>query len=116
MGGENDNPTEENDGGHAEVVEVIFDPARVNDPATFEEPHHYAEGITDVVVNGVGKHGSMTGYGYDQYHYADDYTSHHNTSEEDPATEENPGEQVDRHLPSVNGTGLTPRSVQSSHP
>jgi len=26
MGGENDNPTEENNIGHAEVVEVIFDP------------------------------------------------------------------------------------------
>ncbi len=26
MGGENENPTEENDGGHAEVVEVVFDP------------------------------------------------------------------------------------------
>jgi peptide-methionine (S)-S-oxide reductase len=26
MGGDNENPTEEDDGGHAEVVEVIFDP------------------------------------------------------------------------------------------
>ena len=31
---------------------VIFDPAKVNDPATFEDPHHYAEGFTDVIVNG----------------------------------------------------------------
>jgi peptide-methionine (S)-S-oxide reductase len=30
MGGENENPTEENDGGHAEVVEVVFDPARLS--------------------------------------------------------------------------------------
>jgi peptide-methionine (S)-S-oxide reductase len=30
MGGENDNPTEENNNGHAEVVEVIFDPVRLS--------------------------------------------------------------------------------------
>ena len=30
MGGTNDNPTEENDGGHAEVVEVVFDPQRLS--------------------------------------------------------------------------------------
>jgi peptide-methionine (S)-S-oxide reductase len=30
MGGENDNPTEADDGGHAEVVEVVFDPARLS--------------------------------------------------------------------------------------
>lgn len=30
MGGRGDNPTEENDGGHAEVVEVVFDPARLS--------------------------------------------------------------------------------------
>ncbi len=30
MGGENDNPTEENNIGHAEVVEVIFDPVRLS--------------------------------------------------------------------------------------
>jgi peptide-methionine (S)-S-oxide reductase len=29
MGGENENPTEENNGGHAEVVEVVFDPERL---------------------------------------------------------------------------------------
>jgi peptide-methionine (S)-S-oxide reductase len=30
MGGENENPTEENDGGHAEVVEVVFNPERLS--------------------------------------------------------------------------------------
>jgi peptide-methionine (S)-S-oxide reductase len=30
MGGENQNPTEENNGGHAEVVEVVFDPERLS--------------------------------------------------------------------------------------
>ncbi len=32
---------------------VVFDPAKVRDPATFEDPHHYAEGFTHVLVNGV---------------------------------------------------------------
>lgn len=31
---------------------VIFDPAKVSDPATFDDPHHYAEGFSDVIVNG----------------------------------------------------------------
>ena len=31
---------------------VIFDLAKVADPATFDDPHHYAEGFTDVIVNG----------------------------------------------------------------
>ena len=30
MGGANENPTEENNGGHAEVVEAVFDPARLS--------------------------------------------------------------------------------------
>ena len=32
---------------------VIFDPQTVGDPATFAEPHAYAVGFSDVVVNGV---------------------------------------------------------------
>ena len=31
---------------------AIFDPATVRDLATFERPHQYAEGISQVVVNG----------------------------------------------------------------
>jgi peptide-methionine (S)-S-oxide reductase len=30
MGGDNENPTEDDDGGHAEVVEVVFDPERLS--------------------------------------------------------------------------------------
>lgn len=30
MGGRNDNPTEEDNDGHAEVVEVVFDPERLS--------------------------------------------------------------------------------------
>lgn len=37
MGGEGDNPTEENSGGHAEVVEVLFNPDRL----TFRELLEY---------------------------------------------------------------------------
>jgi N-acyl-D-amino-acid deacylase len=32
---------------------VVFDPAKVADPSTFDDPHHYAVGFSDVLVNGV---------------------------------------------------------------
>ena len=32
---------------------TVFDPAKVNSPATFTDPHHYAVGIPYVLVNGV---------------------------------------------------------------
>ncbi|MDP3070676.1 MAG: D-aminoacylase [Opitutaceae bacterium] len=32
---------------------VIFDPEKVNDPSTYDDPHHYAVGFRDVIVNGV---------------------------------------------------------------
>ena len=32
---------------------VVFDPAKVSDPATFEKPHAYATGMPHVIVNGV---------------------------------------------------------------
>ncbi len=32
---------------------VMFDPAKVNDAATYQEPHQLAEGMTHIVVNGV---------------------------------------------------------------
>jgi N-acyl-D-amino-acid deacylase len=42
---------------------VIFDPATIRDVSTFEDPHHYSEGISDVVVNGVPvlRDGKITG-------------------------------------------------------
>src|SRR2546422_10908733 len=32
---------------------VVFDPEKIQDVATFKDPHHYATGIPYVVVNGV---------------------------------------------------------------
>jgi dihydroorotase/N-acyl-D-amino-acid deacylase len=42
---------------------VIFDPAAIRDVSTFEDPHHFSEGISDVIVNGVPvlRGGVMTG-------------------------------------------------------
>lgn len=48
-------------GNYADVV--VFDPAAVKDHATYEKPHQYATGVTDVFVNGtqVLKAGEHTG-------------------------------------------------------
>ena len=32
---------------------VVFDPVRIADKATFEQPHQYAVGMSHVFVNGV---------------------------------------------------------------
>ncbi|HSI62160.1 MAG TPA: D-aminoacylase [Candidatus Saccharimonadia bacterium] len=42
---------------------VIFDPDKVQDVATFDDPHHYSEGFTDVIVDGVPviRDGNVTG-------------------------------------------------------
>jgi dihydroorotase/N-acyl-D-amino-acid deacylase len=41
---------------------VVFDPATVRDTSTFEDPHRFSEGISDVVVNGIPvlRAGAMT--------------------------------------------------------
>jgi len=42
---------------------VVFDPALVSDPSTFEKPHQYAKGMEQVFVNGIQvlKDGNPTG-------------------------------------------------------
>ncbi len=42
---------------------VVFDPAKISDHASFEQPHHYATGMVHVFVNGVQvlKDGEHTG-------------------------------------------------------
>jgi N-acyl-D-amino-acid deacylase len=42
---------------------VVFDPAAVRDVSTYEDPHHFSEGVAHVVVNGavVLQDGRMTG-------------------------------------------------------
>lgn len=42
---------------------VVFDPETVRDVSTYEDPHHFSEGVRDVMVNGefVLRDGKMTG-------------------------------------------------------
>jgi N-acyl-D-aspartate/D-glutamate deacylase len=42
---------------------AVFDPNRVRDVSTYDDPHHYSEGVTHVIVNGtpVLQDGKMTG-------------------------------------------------------
>lgn len=42
---------------------VLFDPETVSDPSTFTDPHHYAVGFPEVIVNGkrVIREGALTG-------------------------------------------------------
>ena len=41
---------------------VVFNPLTIRDTSTYEDPHHYAEGISEVIVNGtpVLRQGKMT--------------------------------------------------------
>jgi capsular exopolysaccharide synthesis family protein len=69
--------------------------------------------VLGVVVNGVGREGAMTGYGYEHYRYADEYAVGYAAADDDPPAEERetvaepqaeptPAPSANGH-PSVNG-------------
>lgn len=75
-----------------------------------------------VVVNGVGKHGSMTGYGYEHYKYSDDYTTDYTMTDE--LSHEEHGEQADsparsegepEHAPVLPGSIAPSANGHSTH-
>ena len=41
---------------------VVFDPKTIRDVSTYEDPHHFTEGVSHVIVNGVPilREGAMT--------------------------------------------------------
>jgi N-acyl-D-aspartate/D-glutamate deacylase len=42
---------------------IVFDPEKVRDVSTYEDPHHFSVGVSHVVVNGTAvlQDGKMTG-------------------------------------------------------
>ena len=42
---------------------IVFSPEKVRDVSTYEDPHHFSEGVSHVIVNGrpVLRDGAMTG-------------------------------------------------------
>ena len=42
---------------------VVFDPKTIRDVSTYEDPHHYSVGISNVIVNGTAvlRDGNITG-------------------------------------------------------
>jgi capsular exopolysaccharide synthesis family protein len=64
-----------------------------------------------VVVNGTGRHGAMTGYGYDHYSYADTYTAAYTT---DHDAEAEPG-PADHPHPALNGVGEVSANGHAPH-
>ena len=67
---------------------VVFDPKRIQDHSTFEEPHQYSTGVVHVFVNGVQvlKHGEHTGETPGRVVRGPGWKGEHSTSEQAPAS------------------------------